>query len=290
MAEILNVKNKVLSGSVHRMTSDYGKRYINGKPENHIGVDLVGKNGADWVCAIASGTVVDLRTNIKGTVSDGSNSEGNYVLIDHGNEKITAYFHLEYGTIRVKLGEYVKRGQIIGRTGKTGNATGVHLHFGVGSKKIPRVWEDPKPYLEGKKRIGDSLLADEYLITRKCNFYKKPRIYSGKYSGLKKDTVIVWEKDMGTGWSRVRHNGKRGYVKNSCIGKTGLSRYKVGIVKRDVKLRKGRQVTAETETGIVLTKGTKIRVVSVQGRWCQIKYRVRKKSGNYYVVKSKVKL
>ena len=55
--------------------------------------------------------------------------EGNLVMIDHGLGLNSAFLHLS--RIDVKLGEMVRQGQRIGAVGKTGRATGPHLHWGL---------------------------------------------------------------------------------------------------------------------------------------------------------------
>lgn len=144
MTKFLNVKNKVLLNNVHYLTSDYKTR---NDRKNHNGMDLIGKNYAsDYIVAITNGRVKSTGYN---------NTMGCYVYIDHG--QITShYFHMKENSIRVKTGESVKAGQIIGYMGKTGRSTGVHLHFGVQKKE----YIDPKPYLvnEGifkKEKIKD---------------------------------------------------------------------------------------------------------------------------------------
>jgi murein DD-endopeptidase MepM/ murein hydrolase activator NlpD len=70
---------------------------------------------------------------------------GNVVLIDHGLGLFSFYGHLSESS--VKEGQYVKKGDIIGRTGKTGLALGDHLHFGIlvhGQEVDPIYWLDPK--------------------------------------------------------------------------------------------------------------------------------------------------
>jgi hypothetical protein len=54
---------------------------------------------------------------------------GNYVVIRHAGGEFSHYGHLKQGSVRVKAGETVTRGQVIGRLGQTGNSTEPHLHF-----------------------------------------------------------------------------------------------------------------------------------------------------------------
>lgn len=54
---------------------------------------------------------------------------GNMILVNHGNGFVTRYAHLS--KFQVKVGDSVKKGQIIGRVGSTGNSTGPHLHFEI---------------------------------------------------------------------------------------------------------------------------------------------------------------
>lgn len=54
---------------------------------------------------------------------------GNYVVIRHGGGEFSQYAHLKQGSVRVKVGDAVTRGQVIGQLGHTGNTTEPHLHF-----------------------------------------------------------------------------------------------------------------------------------------------------------------
>lgn len=54
---------------------------------------------------------------------------GNYAVIDHHNGEFSAYCHIKESSMKVKAGEKVKKGQVIGRVGNTGNSSAPHLHF-----------------------------------------------------------------------------------------------------------------------------------------------------------------
>jgi murein DD-endopeptidase MepM/ murein hydrolase activator NlpD len=54
---------------------------------------------------------------------------GNYVILRHAGGEFSHYAHLKQGSVRVKAGDTVKRGQAIAQLGQTGNSTEPHLHF-----------------------------------------------------------------------------------------------------------------------------------------------------------------
>lgn len=86
----------------------------------HLGIDIAAADGAPLYAA-DSGLVV-----YAGSIGGGY---GLMIMIDHGNGYHTLYAHLS--EIHVKCGQSVTQGQLIGRTGNTGNSTGPHLHFEV---------------------------------------------------------------------------------------------------------------------------------------------------------------
>ncbi|MGB9792580.1 MAG: M23 family metallopeptidase, partial [Thermacetogeniaceae bacterium] len=97
------------------ISSGYGYR---GR-EFHTGIDIVAGRGTP-VHAAAGGRVVE---------AGWGGGYGNTVVIDHGNGLATRYAHLS--SISVSVGETVGSGEVIGRVGSTGRATGPHLHFEV---------------------------------------------------------------------------------------------------------------------------------------------------------------
>jgi murein DD-endopeptidase MepM/ murein hydrolase activator NlpD len=95
-------------------------RVFNGiKRNQHTGMDFRVHTGTP-LHAANSGTVV-LARNLY--------FEGNCVAIDHGEGLLTLYLHLSQ--IKVKEGQKVERGQLVGLSGGTGRATAPHLHFAV---------------------------------------------------------------------------------------------------------------------------------------------------------------
>ena len=59
---------------------------------------------------------------------------GNYVLIDHGKSEFGLYAHMQLRSVRVKVGDQVKAGDVIGKLGSSGNSTEPHLHFQLTDK------------------------------------------------------------------------------------------------------------------------------------------------------------
>lgn len=90
-----------------------------GASSNHQGIDLAAPEGTPIV-ATRSGTV---------TTASHGNAAGFYVTINHGDGFSSIYMHMTH--FDVKAGQYVSAGQVIGYVGKTGVATGNHLHFGI---------------------------------------------------------------------------------------------------------------------------------------------------------------
>lgn len=96
------------------------RRFFNGEPRSpHAGLDV----------AVASGTPV--KASAQGQVLAVGNYffNGKTIFVDHGNGLITMYCHL--ARIDVQAGTTVSKGQLLGLSGKTGRASGPHLHWSV---------------------------------------------------------------------------------------------------------------------------------------------------------------
>ena len=120
---------------------DDGKTY-KGDPLDNKNYYAFGVNAY----AVADGIVTEVKDGIPLNVP-GENSRavpitletvgGNHVIIDIGNGNFAFYAHLQPGSLRVKLGDKVRRGQIVGLVGNTGNSTEPHLHFHVSNANSP---------------------------------------------------------------------------------------------------------------------------------------------------------
>lgn len=103
-----------------------GQRIMNGRKMNpHAGTDIAAPLGTP-VAAAGDGKVVLTAGDLF--------YSGNVLVIDHGYGLQTIYAHLN--KITVQKGQKVKKGEIIGEVGKTGRATGPHLHWGASLKGI----------------------------------------------------------------------------------------------------------------------------------------------------------
>ncbi len=124
-----------------RISTEFGLyRYTNGSktPTRHTGIDIAAAEGTN-VPASNDGRVVFAGDVI---------ITGNTVVIEHGGGLKTYYFHLS--SINTKEGDMVEQGDVIGRVGSTGYATGPHLHFEVKLGEFPL---SPWPLFDGSSSI-----------------------------------------------------------------------------------------------------------------------------------------
>lgn len=96
------------------------------------------------VLAVADGIVVRVRDDVQESETLSAHPDhpledatGNYVALDIGDSQFVFYEHLKPGSIRVRPGERVTRGQPIGSLGFTGDSTGPHLHLHVADGNSP---------------------------------------------------------------------------------------------------------------------------------------------------------
>ena len=103
------------------MSSRYGRRTdpFTGRLAWHAGVDFAGKEGSN-IIAVAAGVV---------TAASNRSGYGLMVEVNHGNGFATRYAHCK--TTEVKVGEIVRKGEVIAKMGSSGRSTGPHVHFEV---------------------------------------------------------------------------------------------------------------------------------------------------------------
>jgi murein DD-endopeptidase MepM/ murein hydrolase activator NlpD len=128
-----NEPHKEISGLIYpvpvvHITSGYGTRWVGGKrrrrPVFHGAIDFAAPAGTE-VFAAKSGRVFR---------AERSKGYGNLVIIEHEDGYSTYYAHLS--KINVKKGDLIEAGDVLGLVGRTGHATGPHLHFELRKNKV----------------------------------------------------------------------------------------------------------------------------------------------------------
>jgi murein DD-endopeptidase MepM/ murein hydrolase activator NlpD len=135
-----------------KLTSGFGYRIhpLLGNLKFHNGIDLSARQAN--IYSVLHGTVV---------ISSYDNIIGNYVVVNHGLYE-TTYGHLAVRFVRV--GDLVKAGTIIGRSGRTGRVTGEHLHFIV---KYKGQSINPLPFLREILMVNRKEQLTDFLTKNK---------------------------------------------------------------------------------------------------------------------------
>ena len=114
--------------------ADAANRIFTGNPTDPKSYVIYGKE----IHAVADGTVVatrnDLADQVPGTYPAGiplDEADGNFVILDIGDGFFVNYAHMQTGSVRVKVGDRVATGDVIGLVGNTGNSVAPHLHLHV---------------------------------------------------------------------------------------------------------------------------------------------------------------
>jgi murein DD-endopeptidase MepM/ murein hydrolase activator NlpD len=131
----LSVPEKMNWPLIGRVSSKYGKR---GRRQ-HTGIDIPKTKGSA-ILAVRDGVVADVSNTKDGRLK----GYGNVVILRHDQQLSTLYAHCD--TIKVKKGQSIKKGDLIGYVGRTGRATANLLHFEVRKANKPL---DPLNFLSG---------------------------------------------------------------------------------------------------------------------------------------------
>lgn len=118
----------VLNRDMKSLASGYGWRMdpVYRRSAFHAGMDFAAKTGTK-IFATGEGVV---------TLAGWKQGYGNTVIVNHGYNYVTLYGHCS--AIKVKIGQKVKRGEIIALVGSTGKSTGPHLHYEVHFRGAPQ--------------------------------------------------------------------------------------------------------------------------------------------------------
>jgi murein DD-endopeptidase MepM/ murein hydrolase activator NlpD len=114
--------------------------FLPNRKKPHLGIDLAAPKGTK-IMAAHDGMVI--------YTGRGFHGYGKMVMIEGANGWATLYAH--FSTINVKEGQMVQQGDVIGGMGRTGHATGVHLHFEIRKSRGP---VDPLLYLPKATRLA----------------------------------------------------------------------------------------------------------------------------------------
>ena len=161
-----------------RFAIDFNRRYedgkvIHGNPEDVRSYRCYGAE----VFAVADAHVISVRNDVPDNPGQAranalpdtlANLGGNRVVLDLGGGKFASYFHLQPGSIRVKEGDTVRVGDVLGLVGNSG-APGPHLHFQVTDGPGPMT-SDGLPYVfdsfvRDGKRVVDQMPIDGWVIS-----------------------------------------------------------------------------------------------------------------------------
>lgn len=132
-----------------------------------------GKTNEDYyafgkeVLSPANGIVTDVIDGVRDNIPGSMNSYyllGNSVFIQHFQDEVSVLAHLKYKSIRVKVGDSVRKGQIIGLCGNSGNSSEPHLHYHLQDTLIIQDGKGIKCYFQNIMVVknGEKLKKDRH--------------------------------------------------------------------------------------------------------------------------------
>ena len=133
---------------------------------------------------------------------------GTHIVLEHDGGLETVYAHLSH--ISVAIGDEVREGQLIGRSGNSGNSTGAHLHFEVRRLGVP---VDPETLFSlGQENLSGNLRVNvSLLFVRSGPGIEYPIIDSlleGTLVNAVDRSETVWRKIGDNRWIAERYQGK----------------------------------------------------------------------------------
>jgi len=175
-------------------------------PENRLATGDPKRNesypqfGAD-VIAVADAKVAHVRDGLPErtpgampTDTTLENADGNSIVLDLGNGRFALYAHLQPGSLRVRAGDHVKRGQLLAQAGNSGNTDAPHLHFHVMDGPSPLA-SNGLPYVIDAFEVTGHVVSKDDLETDLKNAEKPlevtPEANSRRTNELPADLALV---------------------------------------------------------------------------------------------------
>jgi hypothetical protein len=166
----------LLEGRTARIPQRYAIDFI-GVDDNGRAVrgDFRKSSNNDWIgfgreiLAVLDGTVYAARDGIvdnqplveppRPSSPTAADAYGNYVIVRAGDGTFVHYVHLQQNSVAVKTGEPVRRGQVIGRLGNSGNTNGAHLHFNITDSPEPEATQGIPFVFDTVESLGTTTAA-----------------------------------------------------------------------------------------------------------------------------------
>lgn len=207
-----------------KLTSKFGMRWLNGKLENHKGIDLVGTNKvltAPCDGIVRSSTILDPKYDKSLTWQ-----WGNYIRIDTPDGLSVFMCHMSER--KVQIGDVVKCGDVVGIEGNTGKSQGSHCHVEIRKNGesvnpcpyfgIPNVG---KTHVVGLKKVYADTYSHDGLTFERCRNYFKI-----KYTDEPKKTYRYLNEASGGFFGNFKRNGVLytlpvGNLVCDCVNKEG---------------------------------------------------------------------
>lgn len=148
-----------LQTSELRIGQGYGGSFSHTDPQNRYAIDLAAPIGTTVVAA-RDGVVMQVESDFDqaGLNREKFGGRANFVRILHGDGTMAVYAHLKSGGALARVGQRVRRGQVIGLSGNTGFSGGPHLHFAVQVNRGMRLESIPFKMFgpQGILRMGEA--------------------------------------------------------------------------------------------------------------------------------------
>ncbi len=172
-----------------KLTSPRGYRNISGKTEYHGGLDLVALEDKN-IYAIADGTV--------DAVPYENNGFGYYVRQKMPDGRRIYYGHMKKGSVAVKAGQKIKKGDLLGVMGSTGASTGAHTHLEIRVPGTSKESLDINDFtgIPNQAGVYDATLTPDTAkknIQKKCGLADSTMNYLGAYKFADELFVKLWK-------------------------------------------------------------------------------------------------